>query len=168
MKMGGREALFTLFALGLACPAHADECSQAKAIYADEAGGYQLSFEPVGSEAAVTSNHFKISINGTGLLLDGVVMASGEPERPNGIVMHNCPTGDVTGAELAACTVWQGPIYTVDSAGKVGLLQGEDAPAAEKVLLPSFAPSLRASSAWGEGKAQSDSSDVFEFMGCAE
>lgn len=166
--MGGRKALFVFFVLTLACPAHADECSQAKAIYADQAGGYELSFEPVGSEAAVTSNLFKISLAGASLSLDGVVMASGEPERPNGIVMHNCPTGDVTGAELAACTVWEGPIYTIDSAGKVGLLQGEDAPAAEKILLPAFGPSLRASTAWGEGKAQSDSSDVFEFKGCAE
>lgn len=165
--MDGRIVLF-FFALALACPAHADECSQAKAVYADEAGGYELNFEPVGSEAAVTSNHFKISLTGTSLSLNGVVMASGEPERPNGIVMHDCPTGDVTGAELAACTVWQGPIYTVDGAGNVGLLQGEDAPAAEKVLLPAFGPSLRASTAWGKGKAQTDSSDVFAFKGCAE
>ncbi|ASY64553.1 hypothetical protein SJ05684_c31290 [Sinorhizobium sojae CCBAU 05684] len=157
-------ASFTL-ALG-ACPAQADECSQAKAIYADQAGGYELSFEPVGSEAAVTSNHFKIRLAGTSLSLDGVVMVSGDLERPHGIVMHDCPTGDVTGAELSACTVWQGPIYTVDSVGTIGLLGSEDAPAAEQILLPDFGPSLRASSAWGEGKAQSDSSDVFRFKGC--
>ncbi|OAP39081.1 hypothetical protein AU381_08225 [Sinorhizobium glycinis] len=166
--MFGRPAILTSFAVALApLPAFAEDCKQARAIYADPAGGYELRFEPVGSEAAVTSNHFKISIAGTALLLDGVVLPSGEPERPNGIVMNNCPTGDVTGAELTACTVWQGPIYAVDSAGTVGLLQGETAPAARQILLPDFGPSLRQSSAWGKGKATSDSSDVFEFKACA-
>ncbi len=166
--MSGRPAILASFALALAAlPALAEDCKQARAIYTDPAGGYELRFEPVGSEAAVTSNHFKISVQGTGLSLDGVVLPSGEPERPNGIVMHNCPTGDVTGAELTACTVWQGPIYAVDSAGTIGLLQAEDAAAAPQILLPDFGPSLRASSAWGEGKATSDSSDVFRFKGCA-
>ncbi|HXV29876.1 MAG TPA: hypothetical protein VD840_06060 [Sinorhizobium sp.] len=166
--MRGRDACFASFALALvAAPAAADECKQAQAIYADPAGGYELSFEPVGSESAATSNHFKISVGDTGLRLDGVVLWSGEPERPNGIVMHNCPEGDVTGEELRACTVWQGVVYTVDKAGQVGLLEAEDARAAEQILLPDFGPSLRASSAWGEGKARSDSSDVFQFKGCA-
>ncbi|WP_331372467.1 hypothetical protein [Sinorhizobium chiapasense] len=163
----GRTVLPAAFAAVFAAtPAFADECKQAHAIYADPAGVYELRFEPVGSEAAVTSNHFKVTIGKTRLSLDGVVMQSGEPLRANGIVMHDCPTGDVTGAELEACTVWQGVIYTVDKAGRVGLLQAEDAPAAERVLLPGFGPSLRASSAWGESKAKADSSDVFEFKGC--
>jgi hypothetical protein len=166
--MRGRDARFASFALTLAAtPAAADTCVQAQAIYADPAGGYELSFEPVGSESAATSNHFKISVGDTGVILDGVVMWSGEPERPNGLVMHNCPEGDVTGEELRVCTVWQGVVYTVDKAGQVGFLEVEDAPAAEQILLPDFGPSLRASSAWGKGKAQSDSSDVFRLKGCA-
>lgn len=166
--MSGRPAILAPLALGLAAlPALAEDCKQARAIYADPAGGYELRFEPVGSEAAVTSNHFKIGVAGTGLSLNGVVLPSGEPERPNGIVMHDCPTGDVTGADLAACTVWQGPIYAVDSAGAIGFLQAEDAPAARQILLPDFGPSLRQSSAWGKGKATADSSDIFHFKGCA-
>lgn len=166
--MLGRPAILASAALALAAlPVLAEECKQARAIYADPAGGYELRFEPVGSEAAGTSNHFKIGIVGTGLSLDGVVLPSGEPERPNGIVMNNCPTGDVTGADLAACTVWQGPIYAVDDAGTIGLLQAEDAPAARQIVLPDFGPSLRQSSAWGKGKATADSSDVFHFKGCA-
>ncbi|WEX77206.1 hypothetical protein PYH37_005595 [Sinorhizobium numidicum] len=167
--MSGRNAFFASLAIALiTTPAFAEECKQAHAIYADPAGIYELRFEPVGSESAVTSNHFKVKVGETGLLLDGVVMQSGEPERPNGIVMHNCPEGDVTGAELSACTVWQGVMYTVDKAGKIGLLAAEDEPAAEQILLPDFGPSLRLSSAWGEGKANSDSSDVFQLRGCAE
>ncbi|THK35075.1 hypothetical protein EHS39_26600 [Ensifer sp. MPMI2T] len=166
--MTGRNALLASLATVLAAtPALADECVQAHAIYADPAGTYELRFEPVGSESAVTSNHFKVKVGNTRLSLDGVVMQSGEPLRANGIVMHDCPTGDVTGAELEACTVWEGVIYTVDKAGRIGLLQAEDAPAAGQILLPGFGPSLRTSSAWGEGKANADSSDVFEFKGCA-
>jgi hypothetical protein len=165
----GRTVLLAAFAAVFAATsAFAEECKQAHAIYADPAGTYELHFEPVGSEAAATSNHFKVKVGETKLLLDGVVMQSGEPLRANGIVMNNCPTGDVTGAELQACTVWQGVIYTVDKAGRIDLLQPEDAPAAEQILLPDFGPSLRASSAWGEGKADADSSDVFEFKGCAK
>ncbi|WOS62559.1 hypothetical protein [Sinorhizobium fredii] len=166
--MVARPAILASFALALgASQALAEDCTQARAIYADPAGGYELHFEPVGSEAAVTSNHFKISVAGTGVSLNGVVLPSGEPERPNGIVMHDCPTGDVTGADLTACTVWQGPIYAVDNVGTIGLLQAEDAPAARQILLPDFGPSLRQSSAWGKGKATADSSDVFHFKGCA-
>ncbi|HXV29533.1 MAG TPA: hypothetical protein VD840_04290 [Sinorhizobium sp.] len=166
--MRGRDACFASFALALAAtPVAAETCIQAHAIYADQVGGYELSFEPVGSQSAATSNHFKVSVGDTGLLLDGVVMWSEEPERPNGIVMHNCPEGDVTGEELRACTVWQGVVYTVDEAGHVGLLEAEDAPAAQQILLPDFGPSLRASSAWGKRKGQTDSSDVFRLKGCA-
>lgn len=166
--MRGRAACFASFALALAATsAAADTCVQAKAIYVDPAGGFELGFEPVGSESAATSNHFRIGVGAAGLLLDGVVMWSGEPERPNGLVMHDCPEGDATGEELRACTVWQGVVYTVDKAGHVGLLQSEDSPAAEQILLPDFGPSLRASNIWGKSKAQSDSSDVFQLKGCA-
>ncbi|MCZ4091202.1 hypothetical protein O3W52_14340 [Ensifer psoraleae] len=166
--MISRSGLPASLAIALvAAPALADECRQAQAIYGDADGGYELRFEPVGSESAATSNHFKISVESSGLLLDGVVLWSGEPERSNGIVMHNCPTGDVTGEELRACTVWEGVIYAADKAGGIGLLQAEDAPAAEQILLPGFGPALRESSAWGKGKASVDSSDVFKFKGCA-
>ncbi|OCP38297.1 hypothetical protein [Ensifer sp. LC163] len=149
-----------------ATPAFGQECSQARAIYGDRDGGYELRFEPVGSESAVTSNHFKIAVLKPGLLLDGVVMPSGEPERATGIVMHNCPTGDVTGEELRACTVWQGPVYSVDKAGAIAEIPEETAPAAHQILLPDFGPALRASSAWGKGKAETDSWDAFTLKGC--
>lgn len=73
----GRNVLFASIVFS-AAPAVADECIQAQAVYADPAGTYELRFEPVGSEAAVTSNHFKVKVGDTGLLLDGVVMQSGD------------------------------------------------------------------------------------------
>ena len=52
-------------------------------------------------------------------------MQSADPDRPNGIVMYNCPEGDVTGDDLEACTVWQGLIYGVSAAGQVDNLLPE-------------------------------------------
>jgi NAD(P)-dependent dehydrogenase (short-subunit alcohol dehydrogenase family) len=53
------------------------------------------------------------------------------------MVMHNCPEGDVTGEEIAACTVWEGVIYTLDglvnNAGIVALPQRVDQMSAERL-----------------------------------
>lgn len=164
--VSGRLALI-LLASALAAPAVAADCKQSHAIYADRDGGYELRFEPVGSASAATSNHFKVAVLKPGLLLDGVVMPAGEPERATGLIMHNCPEGDATGEELRACTVWQGVVYALDKAGAVSEIPAETEPAAPQLLLPDFGPSLRASSAWGKGKAESDSWDSFVLKGCA-
>ncbi|MBZ7923523.1 hypothetical protein LAC81_17180 [Ensifer adhaerens] len=164
--VSGRLALI-LLASALAAPAAAADCKQSHAIYADRDGGYELRFEPVGSPSAATSNHFKVAVLKPGLLLDGVVMPAGEPERATGLIMHNCPEGDATGEELRACTVWQGVVYALDKAGAIGEIPAESEPAAAQLLLPDFGPSLRASGAWGKGKAEADSWDSFALKGCA-
>ena len=53
-----------------------------------------------------------------GVVLDGIVMWTDGVSRPHGSLMYKCPTGDVTGDELAACTVWQGVIYSVGRQGQ--------------------------------------------------
>ena len=155
--------------LGLlaATAASAAECRQDRAIYADRDGGYELTFEPVGSSAAATSHHFKLTVLSSKTVLDGIVMPGDDPVRSNGMVMHNCPEGDVTGEEIAACTVWEGVIYTLDGAGDAAVLPEEGAKAAETLLLAGFGPSLRYSSLWDEGKAKVAPWDVFKRKGCA-
>ena len=66
------------------------------------------------------------------VVLDGIVQWSDGVARPNGMLMHKCPEGDVTGAELAVCTVWQGVIYTSDDKGNIELLPAEGAGCAAK------------------------------------
>ena len=149
-----------------ATAASAAECRQDRAVYADRDGGYELTFEPVGSNAAATSHHFKLKVLASDLVLDGIVMP-GDPERSNGMVMHNCPEGDVTGEEIAACTVWEGVIYTLDVAGDANLLPDQGAKAAETLLFAGFGPSLRYSTLWDEGKAKAVPQDVFKRKGCA-
>ena len=159
-------ALLAVAGLCLATSASAAECRQDRAIYADRDGGYELAFSPVGSDAAATSHHFKLKVQASGTVLDGVVMP-GDPARSNGMVMHDCPEGDVTGEEIAACTVWEGVIYAIDGAGDMGLLPDEGAKAAEALLLSGFGPSLRYSTLWDEGKANAVPWDVFKRKGCA-
>ncbi|URK86858.1 hypothetical protein LP421_22510 [Rhizobium sp. RCAM05350] len=155
--------LSTLLAVSQAV---ASDCLQEQAIYGDADGAYELQFEPVGSASAATSNHFKVKVAKTDLVLDGIVMQSDEPVRANGMIMNNCPEGDVTGDDIAACTVWQGVIYSVGVDGKVGSLPGEGLEAASQVLLPDFGPAIRNSSIWG--KATVAPWDVLTFKGCGQ
>ena len=106
-------ASLVLAGLLAATAASAAECRQEHAIYADRDEGYELAFEPVGSDAAVTTHHFKLKVLASNTVLDGIVMP-GDPARSNGMVMHDCPEGDSTGEEIAACTVWEGVIYALD------------------------------------------------------
>jgi hypothetical protein len=159
-------AALALVGLLAATAASAAECRQDRAVYADRDGGYELTFEPVGSEAAATSHHFKMKVLASGVVLDGIVMP-GDPVRSNGMIMHNCPEGDVTGEEIAACTVWEGVIYVLDGAGDAALLPEEGAKAAESLLLAGFGPSLRYSTLWDQGKATVVPWDVLKRKGCA-
>lgn len=163
-------SLLLASAVSAACApaALAAECQQAQAIYTDRDGAYELSFEPVGSEAAVVSHHFKIRQVKGDLLLNGHIMTGDEVARSNAMVMHNCPTGDVTGDEIAACTVWEGVMYPVAPDGAIGeLVPGEDAKAAHALLLAGFGPALRYSGAWEEKKLTDVPWDLLTFKGCA-
>lgn len=141
-------------------------CQQEKAIYGDSNGAYELRFRPVGSDAAAATHRFSVKVIGSGLMLDGYVLGSEPVNRSNGVLLNHCPEGDVTGADLAACTVWQGVIYA-SLPGRMGLLPAgaEEAPPA--ILLSDFGPALRQSSAWGEGKATVVPWDMFTLKGCA-
>ena len=143
----------------------AAECRQEHAIYADRDGAYELSFEPVDSEAASSSYRFNVTTKDMKLKLDGFVMGSEPVDRPNGILFHDCPEGDVTGEDLAKCTVWEGVIYAHE-AGEIKLLAPTGTEAAAEILLPGFGPAVRDSSAWGEGKASAVPWDVFTLKGC--
>ncbi|MBB3456683.1 hypothetical protein FHT86_004994 [Rhizobium sp. BK313] len=149
-------------------PALADECVQEKAVYGDMDDAYELRFEPVGSQAAATSNKFKFAVRNTPIVADGVVMRSDDLLRANGMIMFNCPEGDVTGADLRACTVWQGMIYASDLTGNISALPAEGAGAAARLFLPALGPSIRESSIWGEGKATVAPWDVLTLKGCGE
>lgn len=162
-----RRSIFGAALLSTLFPAVAvsAECKQEQAIYADRDDAYELTFESVDPEAGSTSYRFVLAIKNSETKLDGFVMGSEPVDRPNGILFHNCPEGDVTGEDLAKCTVWEGVIYAgVD--GRIALLPPTGSKAAAEILLPGFAPALRDSSAWGAGKASVVPWDVLTFKGC--
>jgi hypothetical protein len=157
----------TILALLCCQPLMAAECKQGSAVYTDRDGAYELRFSPLNSEAAAASNQFKIKVLKTSMVLDGYVMPSEDPDRSIGMVMFNCPGGDVTGDDLNACTIWQGMVYGIDAKGALDNLQPEAGAAAEKILLPGIGPAIRASSIWGAGKASVAPWDVLNFKECA-
>ena len=77
-----------------------------------------------------------------------------------------CPEGDVTGEELAVCTVWQGVIYTSDT-GQSSSSAGRRRGRAERLILPDLGPSLRLSAAYGANGFRVPW-DVFALKGCQE
>jgi hypothetical protein len=141
-------------------------CPIELAVYGDTQSGSEMDFTPTGTSAVVTNNFRMILDNN--VVLNGIVMWSSGEARPNGSLMYKCPEGDVTGGELAACTLWNGVIYTSDDKGAIGLLpaQGVDAP--KTLILPDLGPSLRHSLAYGGSGFSKVPSDVFTLKGCQE
>jgi hypothetical protein len=164
---GQRRAQTLLIVLSLlaASSAHA-ACPIELATYQDRDGVAEIAFRPVDAQAAVT-NRFRMAMRG-GPLFEGVVMWSEDPARPNGLVMFNCPEGDVTGTELEACTLWQGVIYAIDDEGEVGLLPGEGKPAPQTLILADLAYQMRSAPAFADAGLFAAPWDGFTLAGCQE
>jgi len=141
-------------------------CPMELAVYAARDAVAGINFQPRGDAVAVT-NTFRMWV-GDGIMLDGIVMWTQDEARPNAMLMHGCPEGDVTGAEIEACTLWQGVIYTADAAGKIDLLpaQGSDAPA--QLIFPDLGPALRHSAIFATKGFTKAPWDVFALEGCQE
>ncbi|MGH6763364.1 MAG: hypothetical protein ACRECW_17460 [Phyllobacterium sp.] len=145
------------------------ECRQDRAVYADPDGVISLSFKAKQEDVpSVTSNEFTIALKEPAVSMDGVVMWNEGVSRPNGIVMYQCPGGDVTGADLEACTVWQGVIYSLEDGSNAGLLPTAGEPAAEALLFPDFAAYASAFDFKTDEPLKSVPFEVFRFKDCVE
>jgi hypothetical protein len=150
----------------VATPAFA-ACRIELAVYGDLEQAAELDFSPARDSATVTNN-FRMTLDND-TVLDGIVQWSEDGvRRPRGSLMYKCPEGDVTGDELAACTVWEGVIYTADEQGNIELLPPEGVEAPKKLILPALGPSLRFSSAYGAKGFSKVPWDVFELRDCQE
>lgn len=150
----------------VASSAHA-ACPIQLAVYGEAQSGAEIDFTPTGTSATIT-NTFRMILDNN-VVLDGIAMwTEGSAARPHGSLMYKCPTGDVTGEELAACTVWEGVIYSVDEKGAVGLLPAEGADAPKSLVLPDLGPSLEMSAAHGGGGFTKVPWDIFVLKGCQE
>lgn len=149
----------------LAAPAFA-ACPIELAVYGDGEQGAGIDFSPAKDSATVTNAFTMVLDNGT--VLDGMVQWSEDVRRPYGSLTYKCPEGDVTGSELAACTVWEGVIYTSDDHGGINLLPAQGAEAPKTLVFPGLGPSLKLSAAYGAHGFSKVPWDVFALQGCQE
>ena len=89
-------------------------------------------------------------------------------DRAVAMLPLNCPEGDVTGAELAACLVYQGPIYIIDRDAGVADLPGTGDDAAETLLLPGLASALWGNPQFDGAGPKERPAELFEISGCQE
>ena len=146
--------------------AHA-ACPIQLAVYGEVQSGAEIDFTPTGSSATIT-NSFRMILDNN-IVLDGIAMwTEGSAARPHGSLMYKCPTGDVTGEELAACTVWEGVVYSADDKGNIALLPAEKVDAPRSLIFPDLGASLQMSAAYGENGFSKVPWDVFLLKGCQE
>ena len=139
-------------------------CPQELSIYED-ASGNSLTFLPP-HDSQASEHEFKLRVGSTEL--QGVVMWSKEPDRPNGIIMDKCPDGDVTGEELDACTVWQGVIYGLTKEADAPFIGKRGAPHAEALLLPDLSRYLLDHTFKTPLAGPPKAEDVFRMKACQE
>ena len=146
-------------------PVAAADCPIERAVYVETEAGIELRFQESGENTPVSHRFSLVGAVGK-MTIDGHVLYDPEIERPVAMALDNCPEGDVTGADIAACTVWKGIIYAADKAtGEVDLLPLEGADAPYSLVLPGFGPAIAASSF---GKAMTATPwDVFTFKQCS-
>ncbi|CAG0955223.1 MAG: hypothetical protein F9K19_16070 [Rhizobiaceae bacterium] len=153
-------------ALAMASSATLADCAVELATYRDLENAASVEFTPTAEGAAVT-NTFRMLLDNE-VVLDGIVMWSEGIGRPYGMLTYKCPEGDSTSAELAACTMWEGVIYTSDDLGNIELLPPEAVAAPQKLIFPDLGPSLRHSAAYGANGFSRVPWDVFKLSGCQE
>jgi hypothetical protein len=152
-------------AVAAAAPAHS-ACPIEFATYGESQSKARVEFTPT-LQGAVVTNTFKMLLQND-VVLDGIVVWTEGVRRSNGMLMYKCPEGDVTGEEIAACTVWQGVIYASDRNEEITNLPAEGSRAPDRLLFADLGPALAASSAYGPGDSQKVPWDVFSQNGCQE
>ncbi|WP_343040255.1 hypothetical protein [Nitratireductor arenosus] len=165
---GRRGALAALAVLALPATEAGAACPQELAVYSEREAAAAIDFRPALPGAALHAIEFKLTFAQNGVVLDGIVMHTDPGARPYGLVMHQCPEGDVTGEELAVCTIWEGPIYGIDAGGTVATMPERGTSAAAQLLLPGFGTAVRHSRIYGADGVSVLPWDVFALGGCQE
>ena len=154
-------------ALLLAAPGFGQAaCPMELSIYGDRDDAASIDFRPTGDSVVVT-NTFKMALD-KGIVLDGMVMWSEGVRRPYASLMYQCPEGDVTGQEIAECTLWEGVVYAADAGGNIGLIPAEGTDAPQTLIFPDLGPTLRMSAPYAANGLSTVPWDVFALKGCQE
>lgn len=140
-------------------------CPIELAVYREATTGAEINFRP--GATAVVTNAFRL-LPGADVVLDGIVMWTHEPGRSVGMITRDCPEGDLTGEEIAACTVWEGVIYTSDASGTIGLLPSEGEAAPAGLILADLAQGIASAPALAAERPSKLPWDAFVLSGCQE
>ncbi|MFC5384871.1 hypothetical protein ACFPLB_02710 [Aquamicrobium segne] len=164
VRHGGR-AICLVAILVAHIPTAQAACPVELSVYEDSSKMAGIDFRPTGHSMVVT-NTFRMNLR-NGIQLDGIVMWSKETPRPYASLHYQCPEGDVTGEEIAECTLWEGPLYAVGQDGKASLMPAEATPAPQALILPDLGPALHQAAIFGED-AKDIPEDIFRLSGCQE
>jgi hypothetical protein len=138
-------------------------CPQEQAIYVEAEGESRIEFRE--NEGIFLAANVFGFVSPDGLTLDGTVIWNNGFSRPNGNLIKDCPDGDATGDELAACTFWEGVVYAVDNNGNVAFVPPEGEPAAYTLVFTDLSRSLHYS-ALNDGSARLPVFDAYVFSEC--
>lgn len=150
------------------CPssAAAADCRFAEAVYTQPQSSYVLRFEPSRELARFpgTTNVFRVEGKDLKKPLTGWVIWNNGESRPGGSAMLDCPEDASSNEDFAACTHWEGVMYSL-TGGDAILLPGEDEPPPQVILLPDFGRRIRYSLI-GDLASEEVPWDVFRFARC--
>jgi hypothetical protein len=110
---------------------------------------------------------FRLLLGGGGVL-DGFVYPGENDGEVEAVVLNNCPEGDATGAEMAACTIWQGPIGAVAADGGLEPLPAADQPAAGFLHLEGFSEALTGSEPYLQSGLPAGTFEKLTLLACQE
>lgn len=137
-------------------------CLQALAGYGTEDQEIMLEF------AGSADGAFRVLLGNGDAVLQGFVYPGEDDGGDLAVVLNNCPEGDATGEELAACTIWQGPIVAQEENGGIAPLPASDQPAAGSLLLEGFTDALTVSQIYREAGLSVSDFDTLTLLACQE
>ncbi|WP_419908029.1 hypothetical protein [Hoeflea sp.] len=155
-------AAFLAAAPGWADSTGARNCPQALAGYGTPEQSVLLEF------AGSADLSFSLLIEGQDGRLDGFVYPAEEEDGMAGVVLDDCPEGDVTGAQLEACTVWQGAVHGVDTDGDSGPLPASDQPAAGLLKLDGLYSAVKERAPDMAARLPDEPIDTLTLLACLE
>lgn len=164
-----RALLFAGFATALLTVGAAAESTKGGRLCPQSLAGYGTQNQEIMLEFAGSADGaFRVLLGNGDAVLQGFVYPGEEDDANLAVVLDNCPEGDATGEELAACTVWQGPIVAQAENGGIAPLPASDQPAAGSVFLEGFADALTASKLYSEAGLSVRDFDTLTLLACQE
>ncbi|MCP4318573.1 MAG: hypothetical protein GY789_21845 [Hyphomicrobiales bacterium] len=111
-------------------------CPQALAAYATEDQRVAVEF------TGAPDLSFWLLVEGLDGKFEGYTYPAEGEDGTEGVALDNCPDGDATGEEIAACTVWQGQVQAIGADETIGNLPLSGEPAAGSLRLVGLAGAL--------------------------